>query len=99
MIGWIRTFVEQRRAARRRWKTDAKELVSADPVEAYYRAQRLAARFRCAGEAQEFWHWSKVAAEVARIEPQAEMDYAKVTAINDREEARHKQRQFRASII
>jgi len=97
MISWIRKFVEQRQTARRRWEADARKLVSADPVDAYYHAQRLAARCRCAGETDEFGHWSKVAAEVARIEPLAEMNYAKVKAINDREKARHKQHQYRAS--
>lgn len=95
MIDWIRAFVEQRRAARRRWKVDAKKLVSADPMEAYYRAQRLAARFRCAGEAREYWHWSKVAAEVARIEPQAEMDFAVLKAINEEEEIGRAEKRFR----
>ncbi|KGF67683.1 hypothetical protein LL06_20890 [Hoeflea sp. BAL378] len=91
MISWIKKHFEKRRQVGDRCKADAEKLASADPVNSYYNAQRAAIRCRCAGQVDEFMHWSKVAAEVARIEPRAEMDFAKVQAINDREEARQRQ--------
>lgn len=56
-----------------------------DAQTAYYGAQRLAARSRAGGDVSEFLHWTKVAAEVARIAPAAEMDIAVVQAIVDDE--------------
>ena len=50
---------------------------------AYYQAQRLAARARAEGPGGAFVHWSKVAAEVTRISPRAEMDLSTVQAIVD----------------
>jgi hypothetical protein len=61
-------------------------LVEADAVNAYYEAQRRAARARVRGNGQEFFHWAKVAAEVARMTPQAEMDIDVVQAIAVEEE-------------
>jgi hypothetical protein len=90
MFGWIKKLVERRRQIQDRCKADARALVSADPIAAYYNAQRMAARCRCAGKTDDFLHWSRVAAEVARIEPRAAMDFKTVQAINDREEARHR---------
>lgn len=52
---------------------------------AYYEAHRLAARARAEGRGSEFAHWAKVAAEVARISPRAEMDLATVQSIVDEE--------------
>jgi hypothetical protein len=52
---------------------------------AYYDAQRLAARSRAMGDKNGFWHWSKVAAEVARLSDKARMDMATVMAIADKE--------------
>ncbi|MFG1466822.1 hypothetical protein V5F77_28875 [Xanthobacter sp. DSM 24535] len=40
------------------------------------------------GQAGEFIHWAKVAAEVARISPHAQMDLAVVQAIVDNETRR-----------
>ncbi len=51
----------------------------------YYEAQRGAARARDRGESGEFLHWTKVAAEIARISIDAEMDIAVVETIVLRE--------------
>ncbi|MCJ7997500.1 hypothetical protein J5N58_23560 [Rhizobium cremeum] len=87
MIGLLGQWIEHRRELRRRWQEDAKRLAAADPVNAYYEAQRRAARSRAQGNAAESWHWAKVASEVARIEPRAEMDFEVVKAIADQEAA------------
>lgn len=63
------------------------DLPGADPINAYYEAQRRAARSRAQGNAGEYWHWAKVASEVVRIEPRAEMDFEVVRAIVDQERA------------
>ena len=91
MISWIIRYLDRRRQNRDRFKADARALASSDPANAYYDAQRMAARCRHAGEVDEFMHWSRVAAEVARIEPRAQMDFRKVRAIDDREEVRQSQ--------
>ncbi len=58
------------------------------PANAYDEAQRRATRARIRGEKAEFYHWAKVAAEIARISLQAEMDIEMVTAIVAEEERR-----------
>lgn len=88
MFNWIKQYLERRRQDRDRVGADARALASSDPLNAYYDAQRMAARCRHAGDRDEFMHWSRVAAEVARIEPRAGMDFGKVRAIDDREEER-----------
>lgn len=85
MIGFLRQWIEHRRAIRRRWQEDARRLAASDPVGAYYEAQRRAARSRAQGNAGEYWHWAKVASEVARIEPRVAMDFEVVKAIADQE--------------
>lgn len=85
MIGVLKSWLERRRAVRRRWRADARRLVQEDERGAYYEAQRRAARARAAGSGAEFAHWAKVAAEVARISPRAEMNLATVQAIVDAE--------------
>lgn len=87
MIGFLRQWIEHRRELRRRWQEDARQLAAADPVNAYYEAQRRAAHSRARGNAAESWHWAKVASEVARIEPRAAMDFEVVKAIADQEAA------------
>lgn len=84
----IRRWLEHRRAIRRRWQADARRLAAAEEANACYEAQRRAARARVRGEKAEFYHWAKVAAEIARISPRAEMDIEKVTAIVAEEERR-----------
>ena len=90
MIGFLRQWIEHRRAVRRRWQEDAGRLAGADPINAYYEAQRRAARNRAQGNTAEYWHWAKVASEVARIDPRAEMDFEVVKAIADQETAGHR---------
>ena len=89
MISTFRNWVKKRRALRELWKADARSLVQRDERNAYYIAQRLAARSRASGDPDGFFHWSKVAAEVARRSRIAEMDFATVDAIV-REEQKHK---------
>jgi hypothetical protein len=79
--GWI----DRRREIRRRWQVDARRLVVQDPTGAYYEAQRRAARARANGAGDEFLHWAKTAAEVARIAPTSEMDISVVEKIIDEE--------------
>lgn len=85
MIEFIKQWIEFRRALRRRWQADARRLAEADPIGAYYEAQRRALRSRAQGNTREYWHWAKVTSEIARIEPRAEMDFEVVKAIADQE--------------
>lgn len=85
MICFLRQWIERRRAIRRRWQEDARRLAATDPVNAYYEAQRRAARSRAQDLTNEYWHWAQVASEVARIEPRAKMDFEVVKAIADQE--------------
>jgi hypothetical protein len=86
MFAALRQWVEQRRAMRRRWQADTRALVSLTRLTPYYEAQRRAARVR--GDRAEFFHLAKVAAEVARLTPRAEMDVDVVRAIAGGEERR-----------
>ncbi|MEO4002123.1 hypothetical protein [Mesorhizobium sp. CAU 1732] len=85
MFAILNSWLQRRRAIRWRWQADARRLVREDERGAYYEAQRLAARALAAGSGAEFAHWAKVAAEVARISPRADMDLATVHAIVDAE--------------
>lgn len=87
MIRFLTRWLAYRRAIRRRWQADARLLAISDPAGSYYEAQRRAFRSRSSGDIDEFWHWSKVASEIARIEPRAEMDFAVLKALTDQEEA------------
>jgi len=71
MIG---KFLERWRASRARWKADARRLIAIDKVTAFHAAQVEIMRARKAGDRAEAWHWAKVAAEVARICPEADLD-------------------------
>lgn len=84
----IGRWLECRRIIRRRWQADAHALVGADERGAYYEAQRRAVRARLRQDRAEFYHWAKVAAEVARIAPSAEMDIDVVRAVVAEEERR-----------
>lgn len=88
MLATIRDWVRHRRENRRRWQADARRLITTEEANAYYEAQRRAARSRVSGNRGEFFHWAKVAAEVARISPQAEMDIDVVRRIVAQEECR-----------
>lgn len=81
MLGAIAAWWERRRTIRRRWQVDARALVATDEVNAYYEAQRRATRARVRTDRAEFYHWAKVAAEVARVAPLAEMDIDVVRAV------------------
>jgi hypothetical protein len=87
MWGEISGWLERRKAAKARVRDDARELLTKNPVTAYYDAQRLAARARFAGDGKGFVHWARVAAEVARIGT-GPMDIKVVRAIVDEEERR-----------
>lgn len=89
MLTAIGRWIERRRTIRRRWQVDARALVAADEVNAYYEAQRRATRAKVRRDRAEFYHWAKVAAEVARIAPFAEMDIDVVHAMVAEEE-RHR---------
>ncbi len=41
---------------------------------------------RSAGDFHGYWHWDKVASEIARIEPRAEMDFDILKVLSDQEE-------------
>lgn len=90
MIRFLTRWLAHRRAIRRRWQADARLLAISDPAGSYYEAQRRAFHSRPTGELDEFWHWSKVASEIARIEPRPEMDFSVVEALSDQEEARRR---------
>lgn len=77
LTGWVR----KRRMLRKLWQADAQLLIDADERNAYYSAQHLAAKSRATGDADGFFHWSKVAAEVARRSSVAEMDFEVVQSI------------------
>ena len=87
MIRFLTRWLAHRRAIRRRWQADARLLAISDPAGSYYEAQRRAFHSRSIGDLDEFWHWSKVASEIARIEPRAEMDFAVLKALSDQEKA------------
>lgn len=82
------TWWERRRAKRALVLSDARTLIERDECNAYYDAQRLAARSRFRGDGKAFLHWASVAAEVARLSPIAEMDMRTLQAIVDEETTR-----------
>lgn len=88
MLVSIRRWIAQRRSIRRRWQADARTLVAANETGAYYEAQRRAAHARVRGDKAAFYHWAKIAAEIARIAPLAEMDIGVVRAVVAEEESR-----------
>ena len=88
MFPAIHRWVQHRRAIRRSWRSEARQLVATDEVNAYYEAQRRAARARYHEDRDEFYHWAKVAAEVARLSPRAEMNIEIVRRIADEEETK-----------
>lgn len=88
MLAGIMRWAERGRTIRRRWQADARALAATDDINAYYEAQRRATRDRLRDDRAEFYHWAKVAAEVARIAPLAEMDIEIVRAIVHDEECR-----------
>ncbi|MGE0233616.1 MAG: hypothetical protein AB7S46_17725 [Flavobacteriaceae bacterium] len=74
MLAVITSWIDRRRALRHRWKEDALRLLTTEETNAYYEAQRRAMRYRVRGDRAEFFHWAKVAAEIARLSPRVKMD-------------------------
>lgn len=87
MIRFLTQWLARRRAIRRRWQDYARLLAISDPAGSYHEAQRHAFHSRSDGDFNECWHWAKVASEIVRIEPRAEMDFAVLQALSDQEEA------------
>ncbi|MBU0835201.1 MAG: hypothetical protein KKH33_22790 [Alphaproteobacteria bacterium] len=87
MIRFLTQSLAHCRAIRRRWQADARLFAISDPAGSYYEAQRRAFHSWSTGDLDEFGHWSKVASEIARIEPRAEMDFAVLNALSDQEKA------------
>lgn len=90
MFGIFRRWIGHRRDLRQRWQEDARRLLGAEETEAYYEAQRRATQARVRGDRNEFYHWAKVAAEVARLSANVEMDIAVLRTIVAEEERRHR---------
>ena len=88
MFGKIARWIGYRRDLRRRWQEDARRLLLAEEANAYYEAQRRAARSRVRCDRAEFYHWAKVAAEVARLSPEVEMNIDVVRRVVFEEERR-----------
>lgn len=74
-------WIDRRRQIRLRWQHDARTLLHSYDRHAYYEAQRRAAHARTQHDRPAFWHWAKVAAEVARLSPEVEMDLGIVQAV------------------
>lgn len=74
------SFFIRWRARRARWKADARRLIAANRHTAFHAAQVEVARARYAQDRAEAWHWMKVAAEVARICPEADLDVERSVA-------------------
>jgi hypothetical protein len=85
MFGWLKTWTRHRREIRHRWQSDALMLAAEQSRTSYYEAHRRAAAARAHGDSDEFWHWTKVAAEIARINPTAEMDTETLRRVVDHE--------------
>lgn len=85
MLGILADWIQKRREIRRRWQHDAQCLLHSHGINAYYEAQRRAARARSEHDRCGFWHWAKVASEVARLSPDVEMDMTIVRTIADAE--------------
>jgi hypothetical protein len=81
MLKVLRIWIRKRQTLRKLWQADAQFLIDSDERNSYYSAQRLAARSRASGDVNGFFHWSKVAAEVAQRSRVAEMDFAVVQSI------------------
>lgn len=92
MLSALFRWIQRRRDIRRRWQSDARKLIEEDEPRAYYSAQRLATRSRKRGDRAGFWHWAKVASEVARISSVAEMDRAVLERIVDEESSADRNR-------
>lgn len=90
MIRILSDWLTARRQIRQRWQQDACALIERYGRDAYYEAQRLAARSRAQADRSGFWHWAKAASEVARLSPVVQMDMKVVQAIADEEMRKHR---------
>lgn len=90
MLTAIARWIEHHRDLRRRWQEDARRLLVAEEINAYYEAQRRATRSRVRGDKVEYWHWAKVAAEVARLSPEVKMELDTLRMIVAEEERRRR---------
>lgn len=88
MLAVITSWIDRRRALRHRRKEDALRLLTTEETNAYYEAQRRATRYRVRGDRAEFYHWAKVAAEIARLSPRVEMYLGMLRRIVAEEERR-----------
>ena len=88
MFEAITNWIDYRRDLRCRWREDARRLLAAEEPGAYYEAQRRETRYRVRGDKAEFYHWAKVAAEIARLSPEVEMDMDVLRKIVAEEERR-----------
>jgi len=88
MFRKIARWIAYRRDLRGRWQEDARRLLLAEETNAYYEAQRRATRSRVRRNRAEFYHWAKVAAEVARLSPEVEMNIDVVRRVVFEEERR-----------
>ncbi len=70
----LRGYVKRWRLRRIRCKADAQRLIAIDKRSSFQLAQVEIAKARIAGDKAESWHWTKVAAEIARICPEADLD-------------------------
>jgi hypothetical protein len=84
----LRHWIDHRYELRRRWQDDAKRLLAAEEANAYYEAQRRATRARIRRDRGEFYHWAKVAAEIARLSPEVDMNIKVLKRVVDEEERR-----------
>ncbi len=91
MISRLRNWIKKRQQLRAIWWSDAELLLRRDERNAYYDAQRLAARCRAEKDRDGFFHWTKVAAEVARRSSVTEMEISVVAVIVDEELTRPSQ--------
>lgn len=89
MLSFLREWRARRRLRQRRIRVDAQRLSATNAEDAYYEAHRHFAKARTAGDPAAMVHWASVAAEIARIEPRAEMDFGVVLAIDDAEKQAH----------
>ena len=61
-------------------------------TDAKHTTRRSAARARADHDRDGFWHWAKVAAEIARLSPDVDMDMKTVEAIAVKERHRRRDR-------
>ena len=88
VLDFFKRWLDERRQSRRRIREDAQRLAAEYGSNAYYVAQRRAARFRFSGNADGFRHWAKVAPEIALISSTAKMELSVVERFIEEERAR-----------